>query len=50
MCAMSSLLTSLLVLVILKNTIGLRVSAEDEKLGLDESEHGEKAIGSDLLA
>ena len=44
------IVTSLLVLYLLKITIGLRVSEEDEKLGLDESEHGEKAIGSDLLA
>ena len=42
--------TSLLVLYLLKITIGLRVSEEDEKLGLDESEHGEKAYGSDLTA
>ena len=29
--------------LILKNTIGIRVSPEDEEAGLDESEHGMKA-------
>ncbi len=45
-----TIVTTLALLYILKATIGLRVSEEDEKLGLDESEHGEKAISSDLLA
>ena len=45
-----TIVTTLSLLYILKATIGLRVSEEDEKLGLDESEHGEKALSSDLLA
>ncbi len=44
-----AVITSLIVLTVLKKTIGLRVSEEDEKRGLDITEHGEKAFGSDLL-
>ena len=44
-----AVITSLIVLAVLKKTIGLRVSEEDEKRGLDITEHGEKAFGSDLL-
>jgi Amt family ammonium transporter len=36
-----AVVTSLIVLTILKKTIGLRVSEEDEKRGLDITEHGE---------
>ena len=41
--------TSLIVLTILKKTIGLRVSEEDELKGLDITEHGEEAFNSELL-
>ena len=41
--------TSLIVLYVLKVTIGLRVSEEDEKAGLDISEHDEEAFNSELL-
>ena len=41
--------TSLIVLYVLKATIGLRVSEEDEKAGLDISEHDEEAFNSELL-
>jgi Amt family ammonium transporter len=44
-----AVVTSLIVLTILKKTIGLRVSEEDEKRGLDITEHGEEAFNSDLL-
>ena len=37
--------TSAIVLYVLKITLGLRVSAEVEKAGLDISEHGESADG-----
>lgn len=40
--------TSFVVLYILKKTIGLRVSEEDELKGLDMAEHGELAFNSDL--
>ena len=40
--------TSLIVLYVLKATIGLRVSKEDELNGLDMAEHGELAFNSDL--
>ena len=41
--------TSLIVLYVLKVTIGLRVSEEDEKAGLDISEHDEASFGSEFL-
>ena len=41
--------TSLIVLYVLKATIGLRVSEEDEKAGLDISEHDEASFGSEFL-
>ena len=44
-----AILTSIIVLGLLKKTIGLRVSEEDEKSGLDMAEHGENAFGSELL-
>ena len=44
-----AVITSLIVLYVLKATIGLRVSEEDEKAGLDVSEHDEAAFGSDML-
>ena len=44
-----AVITSLIVLTVLKKTIGLRVSEEDEKRGLDITEHGEEAFNSDLL-
>ena len=44
-----AVVTSLIVLTILKKTIGLRVSEEDEKAGLDISEHDEEAFNSELL-
>ena len=44
-----AIVTSLIVLYVLKATIGLRVSEEDEKAGLDVSEHDEAAFGSDML-
>ena len=44
-----AVVTSLIVLFILKKTIGLRVSEEDEKAGLDMAEHGEVALNSELL-
>ena len=43
-----AVVTSLIVLYILKVTIGLRVSEEDEMKGLDMAEHGELAFNSDL--
>ena len=36
---------SFIVLFVLKKTIGLRVSEEMEKEGLDITEHGEKVFG-----
>ena len=36
---------SFIVLFVLKKTIGLRVSEEVEKGGLDINEHGEKVFG-----
>lgn len=44
-----AVVTSMIVLGVLKKTIGLRVSEEDEKRGLDITEHGEEAFNSDLL-
>ena len=44
-----AIVTSLIVLYLLKATIGLRVSEEDEKAGLDVSEHAEAAFGSDMF-
>ena len=44
-----AIVTSLIVLYVLKATIGLRVSEEDEKAGLDVSEHAEAAFGSDMF-
>jgi len=44
-----AVITSLIVLYVLKATIGLRVSEEDEKAGLDVSEHAEAAFGSDMF-
>ncbi|MGB1080642.1 MAG: ammonium transporter [Flavobacteriaceae bacterium] len=44
-----AVITSLIVLTVLKKTIGIRVSEEDEKRGLDITEHGEEAFNSDLL-
>ena len=44
-----AVVTSLIVLTILKKTIGLRVSEEDEKAGLDISEHDEASFGSEFL-
>jgi ammonium transporter, Amt family len=43
-----TVITSLVVLYVLKVTIGLRVSKEDELKGLDMAEHGELAFNSDL--
>tara|TARA_E500000178_G_scaffold221000_1_gene218068 strand:- start:106 stop:1392 length:1287 start_codon:yes stop_codon:yes gene_type:complete len=43
-----AVITSLIVLYVLKATIGLRVSKEDELKGLDMAEHGELAFNSDL--
>jgi Amt family ammonium transporter len=43
-----AVITSLIVLYVLKVTIGLRVSEEDELKGLDMAEHGELAFNSDL--
>ena len=43
-----AVITSLIVLYVLKATIGLRVSEEDELKGLDMAEHGELAFNSDL--
>ena len=44
-----AIVTSLVVIYVLKATIGLRVSEEDEKAGLDVSEHDEAAFGSDMF-
>ncbi len=44
-----AVVTSIIVLGLLKKTIGLRVSEADEKRGLDITEHGEEAFNSDLL-
>lgn len=44
-----AVITSIIVLGTLKKTIGLRVSEEDERKGLDITEHGEEAFNSDLL-
>ena len=44
-----AVITSLIVLYVLKATIGLRVSEKDEKSGLDVSEHAEAAFGSDMF-
>jgi Amt family ammonium transporter len=44
-----AVVTSMIVLGVLKKTIGLRVSETDEKRGLDITEHGEEAFNSDLL-
>ena len=37
-----SIVGTLVILFIVDKTIGLRVSAEDERIGLDLSEHGEE--------
>ena len=42
--------TSAIVLYVLKITLGLRVSAEVEKAGLDVSEHGESVSDSELAS
>jgi ammonium transporter, Amt family len=42
-----SLVVSALIALAIKKTIGLRVSADDEELGLDLSQHGEKAYDFD---
>lgn len=41
-----SFVVTVVILVILKRTIGIRVSDEDETMGLDASEHGETAYHS----
>jgi ammonium transporter, Amt family len=38
-------LVTLLICFVLDKTIGLRVSAEDEKKGLDSTQHGEVLEG-----
>jgi Amt family ammonium transporter len=35
-----------IIFMIIKATVGLRVGAEEETIGLDESEHGERAYNS----
>jgi Amt family ammonium transporter len=40
----------LILFIILKMTIQIRVSAEDEERGLNESEHGSKTVWIDLMA
>ena len=37
---------TLIIFMIIKVTVGLRVGAEEETIGLDESEHGERAYNS----
>ena len=41
-----SAIFSFLILLILKNTLGLRVSEEDEEQGLDKSSHSESSYSS----
>ena len=38
-----SAVVTLAIFMIIKYTVGLRVSADDEYFGVDQSEHGEKA-------
>jgi Amt family ammonium transporter len=47
MTGLWAFIASVIVLKILDATMGLRVSAEDEELGLDLSQHGEYAFHSD---
>jgi ammonia channel protein AmtB len=42
--AVYSLVVSALIAIAIKKTIGLRVSAEEEELGLDLALHGERAL------
>ena len=46
MTILYSFVVTVVILVILKRTIGIRVSDEDETMGLDASEHGETAYHS----
>jgi Amt family ammonium transporter len=41
-----SAIMTLIIFMVLKFTVGLRVGAEEETIGLDESEHGERAYNS----
>jgi len=41
-----SAVATLVIFLLIKVTIGLRVDAEEETIGLDESEHGERAYNS----
>ena len=41
---------TLVILVVVDRTVGLRVSAEDEDTGLDLSQHGEEGYHSELMA
>jgi len=38
-----SAVVTVVIFMIIKYTVGLRVDEEDEVIGLDESQHGEKA-------
>ena len=39
-------LDTLVIFLIIKFTVGLRVDAEEETVGLDETSHGERAYNS----
>jgi Amt family ammonium transporter len=41
-----SAIMTLIIFMVIKVTVGLRVGAEEETIGLDESEHGERAYNS----
>ncbi len=41
-----SAVMTLIIFMVIKVTVGLRVGAEEETIGLDESEHGERAYNS----
>ena len=45
-----SIVGTLVILVVVDKLIGLRVSAEDEAVGLDLSQHGEEGYHSELMA
>ncbi len=49
-CIVWTAVVSFLALLLIKSTIGLRVSEADEREGLDLSSHGESAYGPSLLA
>ena len=48
-CSVRTLATGFALFLLLKSTMGIRVTPEEEMAGLDISEHGIQAYGGDLV-